>query len=326
MILKLDSSEPDYTALLLKNCIKFMDTGCDIASPNRASNPAPARLDALRFNIPAEDDPRAYFADWMTDPRNPLIARSPVNCFWTHFMGRGLVEPEDDIRDTNPPTNPELLAALEEHFVASGFDLRELIRVITNSKAYQLSAIPNEHNVVDRQNYSRFYPKRMQAEVMLDAIDQLAGTTTSFANLPVGTSAVALPDNSYNKASPFLRVFGRPEATSVCECERVQSGSLAQSLHLMNAADIKSKLSAGSGRVARLHKSDDSVESIANQLYLAAFARKPSGAELAIAKDYLSEERRDAKGNPVDAKVAMRGNLEDLVWALINTREFLFNH
>ncbi len=195
-------------------------------------------------------------ADWMSSPENPFFAKALVNRYWKHFFKRGLVEPEDDIRDTNPPTNPELLQALEDHFLSSRFDLKELVRVITSSRAYQLSAMPNDHNIVDHQNYSRYYPKRLQAEVLLDAIDHLTGARTDFANLPIGTRAVALPDNSYNQASPFLRVFGRPEGSSVCECERVQSASLSQSLHLINASDIKSKLATGGGTAQRLAEDD----------------------------------------------------------------------
>ncbi|QDV88157.1 DUF1549 domain-containing protein [Planctomycetes bacterium TBK1r] len=289
-------------------------------------NVPPAALGDSVGEIPADEDPRLRLADWMASPSNPFFAKSLVNRYWKHFFRRGLIEPEDDIRDTNPPTNPELLTALEQHFVESGFDLRSLIRVITTSKAYQLSAIPNDHNLVDSQNYSRYYPKRLQAEVMLDAIDQVAGTQTSFANLPIGTRAVALPDNSYNKASPFLRVFGRPEATSVCECERVQSGSLAQSLHLMNAGDIKSKLAAGGGRINRLVGEKTSADEKVTELYFAAFSRTPSDAELATALQYLNEPRIDANGKPLDATKAERENLQDLTWALLNTKEFLFNH
>src|SRR5262249_35483813 len=149
----------------------------------------------------------------------------------------------------------------------SGFDLKELVRAITRSHTYQLSEVPNEHNLSDRQNYSRYYPRRLQAEVLLDAIDQLAETQTDFVNLPPGTRAVALPDNSYNKSSPFLRVFGRPEGESVCECERVQSSSLAQSLHLINAPDIKAKLASSTGRAERLAKADMPVDAKIRELY-----------------------------------------------------------
>ena len=276
--------------------------------------------------ISADQDPRLRLANWMGGKKNPFFAKALVNRYWKHFFKRGLIEPEDDIRDTNPPTNPELLAALEGHFLQSGFDLKELVRVITNSQAYQLSAKPNEHNLVDEQNYSRYYPKRLQAEVMLDAIDHLTEASTTFANLPAGTRAIALPDNSYNKSSPFLRVFGRPESASVCECERVQSASLSQSLHLINAAGIKAKLRSASGRAARLAKDKRPSQEKVRELYVVAFARQPRAGELKTALDYLAGIPNDAAGKPMNKTQAERENYQDLVWALINTKEFLFNH
>ncbi|HEY5313513.1 MAG TPA: DUF1549 and DUF1553 domain-containing protein, partial [Pirellulales bacterium] len=286
----------------------------------------PAALGDAMPNIAAGEDPRLRLADWMSSKTNPFFAKALVNRYWKHFFQRGLVEPEDDLRDTNPPTNPALLAALEQHFISSGFDLKDLVRVITRSQAYQLSEIPNQYNLADRQNYSRYYPRRLQAEVLLDAIDRLAGTQTDFANLPPGTRAVALPDNSYNKSSMFLRVFGRPEGASVCECERVQSSSLAQSLHLINAVDLKAKLASPTGRAARLAKEDQPAADKIRELYLVAFARGPRPDELKTATDYLAEARTDASGKPIAALTSRRENFQDLVWALINTKEFLFNH
>ncbi len=286
----------------------------------------PAALGASTPDIGPDEDPRLRLADWMGRKDNPFFAKALVNRYWKHFFKRGLIEPEDDIRDSNPPTNPDLLAALKNHFIESGFDLKELVRVIAQSSAYQLSAIPNEHNIVDQQNYSRYYPRRMQAETMLDSIDDLTLDRTSFANLPVGTRAIALPDNSYNKASPFLRVFGRPDSSSVCECERVQSASLSQSLHLMNDASLKKKLSLASGRAAQLAKNKKSDEENIRELYLAAFARAPKANELKIAKDFLAAPRVDAKGKPIAEAKARQQKFEDLLWALINTKEFLFNH
>ncbi len=276
--------------------------------------------------IRPDEDPRLKLADWMSQPDNPFFAKSLVNRYWKHFMGRGLIEPEDDIRDTNPPTNPELLAALEERFIGSGYDLKDLVRAITQSKVYQLSATPNEHNLVDRQNYSRYYPRRLQAEVMLDAIDDLTGATTSFANLPAGTSAVGLPDNSYNKSSQFLQVFGRPNGDSVCECERVQSSSLAQSLHLINSYDLKRKLSGATGRASKLAKEKSADEERVRKLYLAAFSRMPTKEEIKISVDYLSEQVLNKSGQPVGKIASDQMNFQDLIWALINTKEFLFNH
>lgn len=286
----------------------------------------PAALGDSVPEIAPDEDPRLRLAEWMRSPRNPFFAKVLVNRYWKHFFQRGLVEPEDDIRDSNPPSNPELMAALEKHFMDSGFDLKQLVRTMVRSNAYQLSSIPNQHNLGDRQNFSRYYPRRLPAEVMLDSLDQLAGTQTDFANLPAGTRAVALPDNSYNRSSPFLRVFGRPENESVCECERMQSSSLAQSLHMINAADIRSKIADANGRAERLSKDKRPFEERIQDMYLAAFARQPKSDELKTALQYLAEPRFNSAGKPVEATRATRENFQDLIWALINSKEFLFNH
>ncbi|QDT54088.1 hypothetical protein Pan44_21150 [Caulifigura coniformis] len=286
----------------------------------------PAALGDSIPPIPADADPRLKLADWMSSPDNPFFAKALVNRYWKHFFQRGLIEPEDDIRDTNPPSNPELLDALAKHFIDSRFDLKSLIREITRSSAYQLSAIPNEHNVADRQNYSHYYHRRLQAEVLLDSMDRLTGTPTEFANLPKGTRAVALPDNSYNKSSAFLRVFGRPEAASVCECERVQTSSLAQSLHLINSQEMRTKLSSPTGRAETLAKDERPLEARIRDVYIAAYSREPRPEELKNAVDFFAKLSTDADGKPVDAKVAAREGFQDLIWALINTKEFLFNH
>ena len=286
----------------------------------------PAALGNDMGTIRPEQDPRLKLAEWMGSKDNPYFAKALVNRYWKHFFKVGLIEPEDDIRDTNPPTNPELLAALEKHFIESRFDMKALIKVIVTSKAYQLSSRPNAHNLKDRQNYSRFYPRRLQAEVLLDAIDDMSGTRTSFSNLPKGTRAVALPDNSYNKQSAFLNVFGRPDSQSVCECERVESSSLAQRLHLINSSDIKNKLRASTGRAAKLAREKLDLEQRVRSIYLAAFARTPTAEEMKIAIDYLSEKVVDKNGKPVSQAMSDQMNFQDLIWALINTKEFLFNH
>ncbi len=286
----------------------------------------PAGLGQPTLDIPPDEDPRLKLADWMSEKSNPFFAKSLVNRYWKHFFKRGLIEPEDDIRDTNPATNPELLDALAKHFIESGFDLKAVVRAITQSQTYQLSAFPNEHNAIDSQNFSHYYPKRMQAEVLLDAIDQVTGAKSDFADLPAGTRAISLPDNSYNRASPFLKVFGRPEGASVCECERVQSSSLAQSLHLMNASDVKAKLTASNGRAEQLAKSDKPDPQRIREIYLAAFSREPAPEEVRIAENYLNQPRTDAQGKPLDSLRAKRQGYEDLLWAIINTKEFLYNH
>lgn len=286
----------------------------------------PAGLGEPPLDIPPDEDPRLALVDWMSKKTNPFFAKSLVNRYWKHFFKRGLVEPEDDLRDTNPPTNPELLDALAKHFTDSNYDLKSLVRVIVQSHAYQLSAMPNEYNAIDRQAFSHFYPKRMTAEVLLDSIDMVTGAKSDFADLPPGTRAVSLPDNSYNRASPFLKVFGRPEGSSVCECERVQSASLAQSLHLMNAADVKGKLTTSNGRAEQLSKAEMPEPKRIRELYLAAFSREPTAEEIRIAETHLLKPRTDAQGKPLDSQRAKRNGYEDLLWALMNTKEFLYNH
>lgn len=262
----------------------------------------------------ADRDARLALADWMSDPSNPFFAKALVNRYWKHFFGRGLVDPEDDMRVTNPASNPALLNELASDFIASGYDLRHLIRTICNSSTYQLSALPNEWNGNDKQNFSRYYPKRLNAEVLLDAVDQLTGTRSSFGGVPADTRAVALPDNGFN--SYFLTVFGRPESSSACECERTGDANLAQSLHLLNSSEIQGKLTAGDGRAARLASATDveATEKV-RQMYLVAFSRYPDPEELNLALQYLERF-------PDDPKRAF----EDLTWALLNTKEFLFNH
>jgi len=234
-----------------------------------------------------------------------------VNRYWKHFFGRGLVDPEDDMRMTNPATNPELLDALEVHFKNSKFDLKDLVRTICKSHVYQLSAEANEHNQDDRQNFSRFYPKRLNAEVLLDAIDQLTMSPTRFQGMPNGTRAVQLPDNAFD--SYFLTVFGRPNASSACECERSSDASLAQLLHLINSNEILSK--AGGLRAANLAKDKRPHEERIRELYLVALAREPSAEEVALLKSYVAR-----RGSDIQAAY------EDIVWSLINAEEFLFNH
>lgn len=286
----------------------------------------PAGLGGGTLEIAPDEDPRLRLAEWMREKTNPFFAKALVNRYWKHFFRRGLVDPEDDIRDTNPPTNPELLDALASKFVQSGYDLKELIRTITQSTTYQLSSVPNEHNGIDQQNFSRYYPRRLPAEVLLDAIDGLTGTPTNFPDLPPGTRAVSLPDNSYNRTTALLKVFGRPEGLSVCECERVDSASLAQSLHLLNSADIKGKLSGANGRAERLVKAGGTDAEKIRGLYFTAFARPPSAEEIREAEEYLKRPVTDARGEPMDPLKAKRNSLEDLIWALMNAKEFSYNH
>ncbi|MBI2926105.1 MAG: DUF1553 domain-containing protein [Verrucomicrobia bacterium] len=285
----------------------------------------PAALGASVLDLAPDEDARAALADWTTSPKNPFFAKSLANRHWKHFFNRGLVEPEDDLRDTNPATNPELLDALTRHFVESGFDLKDLVRTICRSRAYQLSSVPNQHNAPDKQYFSRYYPKRLTAEVLFDAVNHVTKAEHSFPGLQAGTRAVQLPDNSFNASSYFLQVFGRPDSSSACECERSQDANLAQSLHLLNSKDLQGKLTSDSGRAALFAKDDQRPDGAKIQeLYYTALAREPKSDELSLALKYL--DTATSKAKPDKAATAKREAYEDLLWAMLSTKEFLFNH
>jgi hypothetical protein len=261
----------------------------------------------------APGDHRAELAAWMTRPDNPYFARNLANRVWAHLLGRGLVEPVDDVRATNPPTNPELLDALARHLVEHKYDLRALIRVVCASRTYQLSSRPNETNEKDEQGYSRAALKRVDAEVLLDMVCRTTGVGERFGGSPPGTRAIQLWDS---KASHyFLKVYGRPERLSACECERGHEPSVAQVLHLLNSPEIQAKLSHEAGTVARLVKKHADDGPLVEELYLTFYGRLPDAKEKAAAVTFLAgrkERRRQAA--------------EDLAWSLLNSLEFVFNH
>jgi hypothetical protein len=272
----------------------------------------PAVLGSRPVDVPVDTDPRRLLVDWMVAPENPFFAPSLVNRYWKHFFSIGLVEPEDDMRLTNPATNPALLDALAESFVTSGYDMKELVRTICRSTTYQLQSEPNQFNAEDRQSFSRFFARRLPAEVALDAIDCLAGTQTGFAGVLPGTRAVELPDPNFNNY--FLTVFGRPNGDSACECERGSEANLAQSLHLINSSDILTKLG---GKRSSVFASDQArpIREKIDELYKVAVSRPPQPEEVAEIERYVTG-RAD---RPKEA-------WEDVVWSLLNTKEFLFNH
>jgi hypothetical protein len=272
----------------------------------------PKILDGPILKVAPEDDPRHKLVDWMAEPSNPFFARALANRMWGHLMGRGLVDPIDDMRETNPPSNPELLDALAKDFTKSKFDVKHLLRAICNSRTYQLSSEPNEYNQHDKQNHARYYARRMIAEVLHDAIDQLTETRTVFNKMSRNARAVDLPHEGFG--SYFLDVFDRPPRSSACECARSSSANLPQVLHLSMSPAIEAKISNGKGRVARLMERKSSTPDAVTELYLAAFSRLPTAAERDRAVKYVT-----------DQKDARRG-LEDLCWALMNSREFMYNH
>jgi hypothetical protein len=280
-------------------------------NPRTGVSLKPAGLGDQPLDIPAYEDPRHYLVDWMSAPENPFFARALANRYWKHFFGRGIVDPEDDMRATNPPSNPQLLDALADHFVQSKFDLKDLIRQICRSSTYQLSSEPNEFNVRDTQNFSSFYPRRLNAEPLYDAINQVAGVRARFSGVPVGTTATQLPDNGFNDY--FLQVFGKPEAASACECERSAEANLAQSLHLLNSTDIQGRLTNANGRARKLAQNEEMTDAErVTELYYWAFSRPPRDEELKFVLSHTETNENKQQA------------YEDLIWAIFNTKEFLF--
>jgi hypothetical protein len=286
-------------------------------NPKNNLKVVPTGLGSEPMEIAAEDDPRQALVDWMSNENNPFFAPTIVNRYRKHFIGRGLVDPEDDMRATKPATNPDLLAALAQHFIKSGFDMKDLIRTICRSNTYQLSSEPNDYNIDDKQNFSRYYPKRLTAEVLLDSVDRVTGSPTKFAGVPQGTRAVQLPDSSFN--SYFLTVFGRPDSASACECERANEANLAQGLHLINSSEVHGKLSNGAGRAAELSKDEAEIHDKIREIYLIALSRQPTDEEMGAVYAYLQKKSEAEQPN-------MQQAYEDILWTMLNTKEFLFNH
>jgi hypothetical protein len=257
-------------------------------------------------------DRRPELVSWMTSPDNPYFARNLANRVWADLLGRGIVEPVDDVRATNPPSNPELLDALARYVVEKKYDVRELVRLICRSRVYQTSSAPNETNEKDEQNFSRGLFKRPPAEVLLDLIGTATGVRDRFAGLPAGTRAVQVWDSQTKHE--FLKLFGRPERTTACACERTTEPSTAQVLNLLNSAALQKKLSHEAGTVARLVAAEADDGKLIDELYLTAFARPPTAAERAKRVEYLA-------GKPDRRKAT-----EDVLWAMLNSLEFLFNH
>ncbi|MEE3368526.1 MAG: DUF1549 domain-containing protein [Planctomycetota bacterium] len=256
-----------------------------------------------------DQDPRVLLADWATADDNPYFARLVVNRIWKSFMGRALVEPEDDLRSTNPATNEPLLDYLAEQIVASGFDLKAVMRMIMQSRTYQLSSQTNATNRDDNQNFSHFVVKRLPAEVLLDAISEATGTPDSFDGMPKGTRAIQLWDN--RMPSYFLETFGRSERKSPCECAKSSEPTMAQALHLMNAPEIDAKISHPAGRLAALHAQALSDDKLVEELCLAVLGRFPGEKEKSVADTLFRDYPRPQAA-------------EDFLWTLLNSYDFLF--
>lgn len=275
--------------------------------------PVPPRpLDGEPLALDDPGDRRRHLAAWLTSPENSHFSRSLVNRVWKALMGTGLVEAEDDLRVTNPPSNEELLSALSTDFARSGFDIRRLIRLIVTSGAYRRSSIAAPGAPVDTRFYSTYVPRRLPAEVLLDAISQVTGVPSEFAGYPAGTRALQLADSQV--ASEFLTAFGRPERVQTCSCERQDEPNVAQALHLVNGGTINNRLRKAGSLAEKLASQKLPAEQLVEQIYLEALARRPKPPEKKRVLEILGAEPPG------------REMIEDLLSAVMTSREFLFNH
>jgi hypothetical protein len=276
--------------------------------------------DGTLARLAPDQDPREAFANWLTAPENPWFARSIANRVWSWLLGRGIVEAPDDVRPDNPPSNPELLALLEHELVGAHFDLKHLFRLILNSQAYQLSSVARTHDPAGEANFASFPLRRIEAEVLIDAIDQITGTTEKYTSpipepftyIPENQRSIALADGSIT--SSFLELFGRPARDTGLESERNSRPSSAQSLHLLNSSHIQQKI-AQSSLLRSLRKIQNSPQTAITEIYVTILSRYPTAAELQAVGAYA----RTGTAKPREALI-------DLIWALINSDEFLYRH
>ncbi|MBI1832272.1 MAG: DUF1549 domain-containing protein [Planctomycetes bacterium] len=304
----------------------FAQKGRELIHP-RTKKLVPVRpLGAPAIDLTTIPDRRVVLARWMTSPDNPTFTRSIANRLWSHYFGRGLVEPIDDLRATNPATNEPLLDALTKHLRESRYDLKAFTRTLLNSRLYQLASPTMSaaigggnggrngvRGITDDQNFSHAHPRAIPAEVLLDAISQATGVPEKFNGWPEGYRAIQIWDN--RMPSYFFRIFGRPVRATVCECERSHEPSIAQALHLMNSEEIMNKIRARTGAARRLANSKLMPAEIVDELYLSTLSRFPTDAERARMLRVFTESGPDRQAA-----------VEDVLWALLNTRGFVYNH
>lgn len=282
-------------------------------NPRSGQAQPPRFLGGIQPPVSTGTDRRVQFATWLTASDNPMFARSLANRFWSYFFARGIVDPVDDLRTTNPPINPELLEALTKDFIEHRFDVRHLMRRIVTSQTYQRSSLANVSNRHDTLNFSHALPRRIPAEALLDSLVQATGVRENFGGAPAGFSAAQLPDAEIN--SDFLALFGKPQRADACECERDGDSNMLQALHLINGQSILRRVTDPNGRVAQLLKQAPplSEEQLIEDLYLWSLARRPTAKESEVAKkhfaSYGDQQRPDAT--------------QDLMWSLLNSRDFL---
>jgi hypothetical protein len=294
--------------------IVFAAASGDLVQPLRGKPQTPAPLDGAPLPQNFSGDRREPLAAWLTSPENPYFTRSIVNRIWANFFGVGLVENVDDLRMTNPASNEELLSAAARHLVENNYNLKSLMRSILQSTTYQRTSEPLPANKTENRFYSRYYPKRLMAEVLLDAYSQVTGAPTEFKNYPKGLRAIQLPDSKVD--SYFLGSFGRPEREKTCSCERTSEPSVTQVLHIFNGDTLNQKLATKQNSLTKLLDSKKSPAEIVDEVYLAALSRFPSAEEKLKFQAALEQTKPDE----------LRAAVEDVYWAVLSSKEFIFNH
>jgi hypothetical protein len=258
----------------------------------------------------ADGDRREVLVDWLTAKENPLFAKSMANRVWSYFFGRGIIEPVDDIRASNPPSNPELLDALTANFVKKNFDIRKLMRTICLSRTYQLSIVPNKWNEDDKSNFSHALPRRLSAEQLFDAVALATGVHPNFNGMPQGMKASEAPDGNV-AGSDFLTLFGRPKRLSACECERTSNITLSHALNMINGVTIGDAITKADNRIAKFVEAQKDDKKLIEDIYLSCLGRLPTEKESTTIE--LSKIGSRLEG------------AQDLTWALLNSPAFLFN-
>ena len=288
----------------------------------RTNKDAQPRLLGAKQPLASERERLQLLGDWLTSADNRRFAENQANLIWYHLLGRGLVEPIDDFRSTNPAVHPLLLEQLTSDLIQSEFDLRALIREIMSSQVYQFSSVGNVSNVQDVRNFSRTVPQRLSAEKLLDAQCQVLGVAAQFNGYPLGTRAGQIRgtererarDKKPSTADRFLKTFGKPDRLLACECERSGETTLKQAFVLLGDQGLEERLADQDNRLSKLAASKQSNEQIIAELYFVALLREPNAAELAAAKQLLEQHENRFSG------------LQDLAWALLNSKEFIFRH
>jgi hypothetical protein len=309
---KKDPLEPGATPQQPGGEIIFDTRSGEVTQPRSGKVMPPKFLGGPVAVVPPGKDRREVLAGWLASDQNPFFAKATVNRIWFHLNGKGIVDPVDDFRDSNPSANDELLDALARDFVAHKYDVKHLIKVIMTSRTYQLSAQPNEFNKDDNKYFSHAVTKLLTAEQLLDAVCAVTEVPEKFAGLPAGTRATQLPDGEFNH--PFLKTFGQPARELACECEREGDSNLSQALLLINGPTINEKVRGANNRVGRLLTKKTSDLEILTELYLATLSRMPTQTDIQVSLEYVAKAPDKRKA------------WEDVQWALLNAKEFLFRH